>query len=229
MIGFHERAVGFLGNVPQMGKLDVVGEALRHRRHIVGLSRAERFRAESEAVRRRRASPDDEGEIVHGADDIKEVFDARFVREAVELAVVRRACAEMTASAIDNLRANLKAQRAVADNPHPERFMELDEAFHRGIALGVGCEYAWRVVEETKAQMDRVRYLSLPNATPVERLIAQHEAIVDGIEARDPDRAEAAMRRHLREFLTSLPEPAQRFPDFFEQDMMPAAHSAEAV
>jgi len=149
---------------------------------------------------------------------VKEVFDARFVREAVELAVVRRACAEMTSSGIESLRANLKEQWAVADNPDPERFMELDEAFHRGIALGVGCEYAWRVVEETKAQMDRVRYLSLPNATPVVRLIAQHEAIVNEIEARSPDRAEAAMRQHVREILTSLPELAQRFPDFFDQD-----------
>jgi GntR family transcriptional regulator, rspAB operon transcriptional repressor len=160
---------------------------------------------------------------------VKQVFDARFVREAVELAVVRRACAEMTASGIDALRANLKAQWATTDNVHPERFMELDEAFHRTIALGVGCEYAWRVVEETKAQMDRVRYLSLPNATPVERLIAQHEAIVDGIEARDPDRAEAAMRRHLREILTSLPELAQRFPDFFDQDVTPVPYSAQAI
>src|SRR5688500_195657 len=117
----------------------------------------------------------------------KQVFDARFVREAVELAVVRRACTEMPASGIDTLRANLKAQWAVADGPHPERFMDLDDACHRGIALGVACEYAWRVVEETKAQMDRVRYLSLPKATPVARLIAQHEAIVEGIEARDPD------------------------------------------
>ena len=156
----------------------------------------------------------------------KQVFDARFVREAVELAVVRRACTEMPASGIDTLRANLKAQWAVADDPHPERFMDLDDAFHRGIALGVACEYAWRVVEETKAQMDRVRYLSLPKATPVARLIAQHEAIMEGIEARDPDRAEAAMRRHVREILTSLPELADRFPDFFDQDVMPAAHSA---
>ena len=77
------------------------------------------------------------------------------------------------------LRANLEAQRKAATDLDPVRFMDLDEAFHRDIALGVGCEYAWRVVEETKAQMDRVRYLSIPHATPVERLIGQHQAVVD--------------------------------------------------
>ncbi|WP_207460087.1 GntR family transcriptional regulator [Azospirillum sp. SYSU D00513] len=153
----------------------------------------------------------------------KQVIDARFVREAVELAVVRKAGAEMPARVIGELRANLDAQRAAADEREPERFLELDEAFHRAIALGVECDYAWRVVEETKAQMDRVRYLSLPQATPVDRLIAQHEAILDGIEARDPDRAEAAMRLHLREILTSLPELERRFPDLFDSE--PAARS----
>jgi DNA-binding GntR family transcriptional regulator len=151
---------------------------------------------------------------------MKQVFDARFVREAVELAVVRRACAEIPQSAIDLLRANLEAQRVAATALDPVEFMDLDEAFHRGIALGVGCDYAWRVVEETKAQMDRVRYLSVPLATPVERLIAQHQDVLDSIAARDADRAEAAMRRHLREILTSLPELADRFPDFFERDVV---------
>ncbi|HYD66824.1 GntR family transcriptional regulator [Azospirillum sp.] len=146
----------------------------------------------------------------------RQVLDARFVREAVELAVVRRACEEMPAAAVHELRANLKAQRASADDAQPDRFLELDEAFHRAIALGVGCEYAWRVVEETKAQMDRVRYLSLPHATPLDRLIVQHERVVDAIEARDPALAEGAMRVHLREILTSLPELEQRFPELFD-------------
>ena len=34
----------------------------------------------------------------------------------------------------------------------------------------------------------------------------------------EADRAEAAMRLHLREILTSLPELAERFPDFFDRD-----------
>jgi DNA-binding GntR family transcriptional regulator len=67
--------------------------------------------------------------------------------------------------------------------------------------------------------MDRARYLSIPHATPVERLIGQHQAVVDAIAARDADAAEAAMRRHLREILTSLPELAEQFPEFFERDL----------
>ena len=71
--------------------------------------------------------------------------------------------------------------------------------------------------------MDRVRYLSIPHATPVERLIGQHQAVVDWIAAHDADRAEVAMRQHLREILISLPELAERFPEFFERDLTPQA------
>ena len=118
----------------------------------------------------------------------KQVTDARFVREAVEVAVARKACEVMSAEAIAELRRNLAAQRVAAVEAVPARFLALDEAFHRGLALGVDCDYAWRVVEEVKAQMDRVRYLSLPQATPIERLVEQHVAILAAVEAGDEAR-----------------------------------------
>jgi DNA-binding GntR family transcriptional regulator len=158
----------------------------------------------------------------------RQVVDAQFVREAVELAVVRKACRGLPAEVLASLRENLGRQHEAAAGGEHARFLELDEAFHRTLALGIGCEYAWRVVEETKAQMDRVRYLSLPHATPLDRLMAQHAAILDAIEARDEGAAEAAMTIHLREILTSLPELGRRFPDLFDEDAAPATAPAAA-
>lgn len=148
----------------------------------------------------------------------KQVYDVRFVREAVEVAVVRKGCEGVPAEAVVALRRNLALQREAAGEERPERFLRLDDAFHRTLALAAGCEYAWRVVEDMKAQMDRVRYLSLPAATPIARLIEQHAAIVDAIEAHDAPAAEGAMRRHMSEILTSLPDLERRFPDLFEPD-----------
>lgn len=150
---------------------------------------------------------------------VRQVFDARFVREAVEMAVVARAAAEATPRQIDAFRTALKRQADAVKARDNVRFMELDEAFHRDIALSVGCDYAWRVVEETKIQMDRVRYLSMADATPLGRLVDQHTAIIDAIAAHDPDGAQSAMRTHLREILTSLPELEKRFPALFNHDV----------
>jgi hypothetical protein len=50
VVGFHEGAVRLLGDVPQMGELDVRGEALRHGRHVVVQTSAQRPGAERQAV-----------------------------------------------------------------------------------------------------------------------------------------------------------------------------------
>ena len=134
----------------------------------------------------------------------KAVTDARFVREAVECAIARRASEGIGKAAMDELRAILDATSA-RRRAIPEAFFVLDEAFHRGLANAAECAYAWKVIEEAKAQMDRVRFLSLPDATPVGHLITQHQAILDAIAAGRAAAAEQAMKDHLREILKSLP------------------------
>lgn len=151
---------------------------------------------------------------------VRDVEDARFVREAIEVAVVREAAAHPDAGFVKTLVAELRsilAQQKKVKAGDNAAFLALDERFHQHIALAVGREHAWRVVDQVKAQMDRVRYLSYEAATPPSRLIAQHGEIVDAIEARDAELAEAAMRRHQEEILQSLPELAEKFPETFQR------------
>lgn len=144
------------------------------------------------------------------------VIDARFVREAVEAAVVREAAQARPAGLADRLNALIAAQQEAASRADAPDFLRLDESFHRAMADGIGRGFAWTALEGIKAQMDRVRFLSFEGATPLAELIRQHRAIVEAIAAGDPDRAEAALRRHLREILASLPRIAEAHPDYFE-------------
>lgn len=153
---------------------------------------------------------------------IREVLNARFVREAIECSIVRAAAKIIDARGIARLRSLISDQREAVQAADYPRFYALDEAFHREIATIVDCEYAVRVVEGARAQIDRVRYLSLPQATPLDLLITQHEGIVDGFEAGDTDRAEGWMRDHLREILSALPRLAAQHPELFEDSGVPA-------
>lgn len=155
----------------------------------------------------------------------KAVTDARFVREAVECAIARRASEGLDKAAVSELRSILTEQRKAARDP--EAFFVLDEAFHRGLANAADCGYAWKVIEEAKAQMDRVRFLSLPDATPVGHLITQHQAILDAIAGGRGAAAEQAMKDHLREILKSLPRLARAFPEMFEEEEVPVAAKAK--
>lgn len=152
---------------------------------------------------------------------VREVLNARFVREAIECALVRSAAELIDAAGVARIEQLVADQKAAAEAGDSARFYALDEAFHRAIADCVECDPALRVVESARAQTDRVRYLSLPDASPLALLIAQHEAILDAIKARDPERAEAAMRTHLREILSALPRLAERFPDVFDRSDVP--------
>lgn len=147
---------------------------------------------------------------------MREVLNARFVREAIECAIVRSAAELIDAPGLERLEALVAEQKRVADRLDIQHFYALDEAFHRAIADCVECDYAMRVVEGARAQTDRVRFLSLPEASPIPLLISQHEAIIAALRDGNPDAAESAMREHLREILSALPRLAVHFPEFFD-------------
>ena len=155
------------------------------------------------------------------------VLEARFVREAIEVAVVKLAAKKgIEPSVLKELHDLVERQRRCLEPHDYDRFYHLDEAFHRTLSLGVRQQAAWKVIEEVRAQLDRVRYLSVPHSTPLERLVDQHNHIIATIEARDVKRAEEAMMLHLREILVSMPDLIRRFPDMFDVQDNPVMQEA---
>jgi DNA-binding GntR family transcriptional regulator len=143
---------------------------------------------------------------------------ARFVREALEVAIVRRAAERgLSRQAQKNAAAILIEQEHV--QPDPERFTLADDAFHRTFADDIGIPQAWAVLEREKSHFDRVRFLSVPSRTPVASLIAQHRDILDAVLRRDPETAETAMRAHLSEILKITDTLASEHPDLIIDDV----------
>lgn len=141
------------------------------------------------------------------------VMDARFVREAIEANIVREVATRADAALVARLRKQLIAQQAVPAGDLYD-FMRLDEEFHWTLADAAGRLYGWKVIEDVKLQMDRVRYLSL-RSFPQAKLVRQHTVIVDAIEKASPDEAEQKMRDHLRLIMDDLPSIEAQQPDFF--------------
>lgn len=148
----------------------------------------------------------------------RKVREGRFIREAIEAAVVRKAAVAITDAQLAGLAANLREQKAASKANDTAAFLASDEQFHFLIAQSIDCVAAWDTIQDIKAQMDRVRYLSLHEVSPLDLLIKQHAHIVSALKAHDPEAAEEAMRAHLREILVSLAPVAERNPDWFEPD-----------
>ncbi|MDB5860793.1 MAG: GntR-family transcriptional regulator [Ramlibacter sp.] len=146
----------------------------------------------------------------------RQVMQVRFIREALETAIVRQACIQfdpMFRSSIDSIMA---AQRKAATDNDIASFQEHDERFHAALAAGAGAELAWQAVIDVKCHMDRVCHLTLMDQQTVLGLIAQHQTILAAIDARDVDAADRAMRHHLTEVLRSLPKVLADRADLFE-------------
>jgi DNA-binding GntR family transcriptional regulator len=142
---------------------------------------------------------------------------ARFVREAIEISVVRQAATDGLSKAV---RADI--DKAIADQiaarDDAEKFTMADDRFHRSLVEGIGIAQLWSVLEREKAQFDRVRFLSLPHTTPVEVLVEQHNAIIAAIDARKPDAAADAMHAHMSEVLKITDTLVSRHPDLIVDD-----------
>ncbi|WP_413735562.1 GntR family transcriptional regulator [Sodalis sp. RH21] len=146
----------------------------------------------------------------------KRVADARFIRQAMECAIVRRTAQDITPAHIQLLEHNLHRQELAAQNQQMREFFTLDDDFHRLLTQVADCPLAWDIIESIKATMDRVRFLSLEQVSPPQSLISQHYKIFNGVKARDADAAEQAMREHLQELIYSITPIAQQNSDWFE-------------
>ncbi|HEI8867572.1 GntR family transcriptional regulator [Serratia sp. AKBS12] len=148
----------------------------------------------------------------------KRVADGRFIRQAVECAIVRRVAVSVTPQQLVLLEHNLHRQELAAQNHQIREFLTLDDEFHQLLTQLANCPLAWETIETIKATMDRVRFLSLSEVSPPESLIQQHYRIFDALKAHDPDAAERAIHDHLQEMIYSITPIALQNTDWFEAE-----------
>jgi DNA-binding GntR family transcriptional regulator len=147
---------------------------------------------------------------------VSRLMQARFVREAVETAVVRRACEAFDRDARERIEGFIDLQARFASEGDHDTFQRYDELFHVALAEGAGCPLAWEVVRDIKTHMDRLCQLTLFDAATMLALVEQHRAIMAAIDAADGDSAADAMRLHLTEILRAMPRVEAENQDLFE-------------
>src|SRR6185312_8868691 len=132
------------------------------------------------------------GVIIANADSFKNLYDARVFLEA---AMARNAAKEIDDALLAQLKAALEANRRAIGNR--ELFMQTDVKFHRVLFL-VGSNPVFKAVHEALVKWLMERWRTIARNTSTETLAYEgHLHIYKAICRRDPDGAEAAMRKHL--------------------------------
>lgn len=143
------------------------------------------------------------------------VRQSRFIRESIEVEIVRRVAGKPGEDAAIVLKDLIAEQEAASDANDSRQFHKLDELFHRTLARLAGVEYAWQLIDDHKMQLDRVRYLTL--GTSSSRVaIGEHKVIAAAVAKGDVAGAEAAMRAHLARAEVLLNQTIADHPDYFE-------------
>jgi len=135
---------------------------------------------------------------------LHDVYEGQLVREALEIAVVRRATRKFDRRFESRFQALLARQRECAKWNDYDGFHALDEEFHRTISECSGTPRVWRIIISAKAQLDRVRRLGIRAPGQFQRILQQHESIVAGMKSGDEALAASALQEHLNAVFTSI-------------------------
>jgi DNA-binding GntR family transcriptional regulator len=160
--------------------------------------------------------------------DVDAVADGQFLREAIECRTVALAARRVTPADARELKAQLREQARVAARGDHAAFVPLDDRMHQKLVAMAGRPRIWRAVEDVKAQLDRVRFLSLEDPAWLATIHRQHQEIVERVLAGDADGAAAAMARHLRAVFASIETIARTSPEYFRNAQVSPVDRAAA-
>ncbi len=145
----------------------------------------------------------------------EKVMEARFVRTALEVEIIRQACLEIDDRGYALLRANLDQQAAAVKADDRKSLHRLDDGFHELICAISGHPFAWQTISESKSHLDRARLLSL--SFNMELVLGEHVGLFDALVARDTDMAVLLMRSHLSRLSEQIGRIQSEHPDYFAE------------
>lgn len=140
--------------------------------------------------------------------DAVDVADIMQVRLALEVSAARTCATNRSEAQLALMHAQLDALAAARND---RGYHAADVALHRAIAEGSGNALLTLILDALGEFLTDVRVRATANRRrrggTLDQAVKEHKAIVDAIEARDPEAAEQAMLDHLRrtaaEFQTS--------------------------
>ncbi|PTM56596.1 GntR family transcriptional regulator [Desmospora activa] len=148
--------------------------------------------------------------------DLELVEEARFLREQMEIAVLKLACKQFPQEKLAELEMNIKIQKLYLEERDFEKIFELDEAFHRTIFDGCGKLRIWQWIQQINIHFNRIRVLRLAANVHWNDIYKQHCEILEAIQQQKVDQAEKLIRTHLTQVLFDKEELRTKYPHYFK-------------
>lgn len=120
------------------------------------------------------------------------------VRAALEAAAAEDACRLRSDDDVDLLRLGTMRQRRAVEAGDVQRFFELDEEFHRSLVGVAGMPTLSTLLAQLGAFVRLARFSLEADGDHLLGLVAEHERLIDLLDARDADGLRDALTAHIR-------------------------------
>ena len=147
-----------------------------------------------------------------------DIREAAFIREAIEVAAAYELAPKITDTQLVALRRNLKIQEVLLIDGDFVGFYQSDLEFHSQLLSFAGYPRLASSVEILCVNVGRARQQILPERGRLIATLGEHLAILEALEARDAERAENALRRHLRQLVKALSSLQRTRPELFDPE-----------
>lgn len=138
------------------------------------------------------------------------IAESRFIRRALEVAVLREAAAVWTPELSQRARAIIAAQAEAIAAGDTELFHREDERFHQAFCLFAGREGVWATIMLAKARLGRIRRL-FGDADRLPVVVREHSAVLDALDAGDTEEAISRLEYHLDKIFEMVAQLRERY------------------
>ena len=150
--------------------------------------------------------------------DLGAVEEGMFVRHQVETGILQDAIKSADTSSLIYLHNNLDEQKSALENGQVDRYMELDNLFHKQLYLSVNKPWTWSTIMRMVTHQDRVRRLQVRLGS--EHLwpsYEEHLRIFHMIMMREgAEDLSSFLYQHLTSgYYSALPELIEKYPNYF--------------
>ncbi|MCK1759308.1 GntR family transcriptional regulator [Bradyrhizobium sp. 137] len=146
--------------------------------------------------------------------DVGRAEQAHFLRQALELEIVRLLAERHDAALVTRLDHAIALQQQFAKAGDFESFIAGDNDFHAQLYAAAGKQELWTLVRSRSGHIDRLRRLHLPSPGKAQNIVRHHRLITRAIEAGDAEAAQQHLRMHLSGTLSELDKIRSRYPEY---------------
>jgi GntR family transcriptional regulator, rspAB operon transcriptional repressor len=146
--------------------------------------------------------------------DVRLAQQAHFLRQALELEIVRLLALAGDQALVADLDAMIARQQQFAKAGDFESFMAADNDFHAQLYAAAEKHDLWTLVRSRSGHIDRLRRLHLPSPGKAQDIVRHHRLIVQAIGSGKPEEAQTHLRTHLSGTLSDLATIRARHPEY---------------